>query len=222
MAENNAATNQGAAFDHERWLTLRAAYNRYKGASATLGALTAASLVESSSPVRNQAIEAAAAEQRTAFENYIEARLALSESMAFPAQGWRATDGNDSSEQRKHLWRHSRISRTVLLAAAVVAWLLPAALSVENWMGQRRQAQDLETVRDETNILMAQATDQVAAFSQTAEIWKAAPQATMVRNSGTPTTGVKKTVRPGQTPGLRPTRRGRRIAKNRQKWVLLD
>src|SRR5215469_15022931 len=109
MAENNAATNQGAAFDHERWLTLRAAYNQYKSASATLGALTAAPLVENSPPARD-AIEAAAAEERAAFEAYIEARLALSESMAFPARGWPPSEGNVSSEERADDWRRSRTS----------------------------------------------------------------------------------------------------------------
>lgn len=219
MAENNAATNQGAAFDHERWLTLRAAYNQYKSASATLGALTAGSLVENSPPARD-AIEAAAAEERTAFETYIEARLALSESMAFPARGWAPSEGNISNEQRADDWRRSRISRTVLLVAAV-AWLLPAALSLENWMGQRRQARDLEAVRDEANILLEQTRNQVAAFAETAEVLKAVPQPVLVNNSP-PAEDVKKTVRRRQPPALRATRKGRKIARNRQRWVLID
>jgi hypothetical protein len=220
MAGNSAARNQGAAFDHERWLRLRAAYNQYKGASATLGALTAASSVEGSSPARNLAIEAAAAEQRAAFENYIEARLALAESMAFPAQGWLSSESNPADDQKGDSGRHSRISRMLLLAAAA-AWLLPAALGLENWVGQRRQARDLEAARDEASAMLTQTRDEVAAFAR-AEALKAPPQATLVSNLGAADTEVKKTARRGQTPALRPARRARKIARNHQKWLLLD
>jgi hypothetical protein len=214
MFENSAATNQGAAFDHERWLTMRAAYNQYKGASATLGALTAASLAGCSSPVRNPAVETAAAEQRAAFESYIEARLALSESMAFPARTGPATEGNALNHH------NSRITRIVLLAAAA-AWLFPVALSLENWVGQRRQMRDLEAVRDEARVMLAQTRNEVADFARLAEELKTAPKTTLASSSEAAAAGVKKVVRL-RTPTLRAARKGRKIARNRQKWVLLD
>jgi hypothetical protein len=213
MFENSAATNQGAAFDHNRWLTMRAAYNQYKGASATLGALTAASLVGSSSPIPNPAVETAAAEQRAAFEGYIEARLALAESMAFPARTRPATEGNALNHH------NSRISRIVLLAAAA-AWLLPAALSLENWVGQRKQMRDLEAVRDEARVMLAQTRNEVADFSRLAEELKTVPKATLASSSEADA-GVKKAARL-RTPTLRAARKGRKIARNRLKWVLLD
>src|SRR5690349_15906108 len=80
MAEIGASNAQdGRRIERDLWLAMQEAHNRYKSSSAALDALTAMPPCGDSSSEGNLQIEPASAEQRTAFENYIEARLQLSE-----------------------------------------------------------------------------------------------------------------------------------------------
>jgi len=154
------AGNDDPGSGRELWLAMRAAHNRYKNASAALDALTAASL-DSVASEWNLHIGAAAEVQRNAFEDYIEARLELSECLLskknsepmFPeAAGQRSGSG-------------TRFSGRVVLAVAAVC-LFQAAFGLGYLAHERRQGSGLEAARDETNPTLNQTRKQVQALAR--------------------------------------------------------
>jgi hypothetical protein len=205
MVENSAAVNQGCAFDHDLWLTVRSAHNRYQCASAALTTVMAMP----PSPERNLWTEAAAAEQRAAFESYIEARLQLTESMISPSE--------PPVIEPENSWRNFRIAPPVLLAAA--ACLFPLAFAVGNFVGQRREARESEAVQQEANAKLAQMRSQVEALSRTTETLK----------TGQPAPARNPEITPAAARGPRrlsqvvrkPARSSGRIARNHQEVRLL-
>src|SRR5215475_11794020 len=130
MQEIEPETGQdGLGTEHRLWLAMQAAHNRYKSASAALDALTALSPAGAATPERTLQIESAAAEQRSAFENYVESRLQLSESMlskmSSPTSPARASQ-NVLGESDEMPGSRARISGAVVLAIAA-AFLFPTA-----------------------------------------------------------------------------------------------
>jgi hypothetical protein len=200
MRENSAAANQGCAFDHGLWLTMRAAYDRYQRSLVAVDTLTAIS----PSPERDLRIEAAAAEQRAAFEDYIESRLALTESMISPWDSPTSEPENSSP--------YFGIPRTVLVAVA--ACLLPLAFGLGNLVSNRRQVREIEAVRQEANAKLAQMRSQIEALSRTAAELKTEQQAS-VRNAEIVAAGASRPGRASQTPRRSP-RSGGKVARNHQ------
>ena len=209
MPENSAAPNQGPAIDHELWLAMQAAHDRYKNTSATLDALTAMSPAGDSSPECRLAIDAAAAEQRAAFESYIEARLELSESMISQRAGPPfAEEGIEKGAAP--FWRDPRVSRALLVAAAAAALILPATFRVGYLEGKRREARDIETVRDGADAMLMLMSSQVNPPGKDAP--KSAPQATRL---GKPEVATARANNPpGSSAAQRPARSGAKIASN--------
>jgi hypothetical protein len=80
MSHNESHARQDCrGAEHELWLAMQAAYERYTRASDALDALTLD--VSGVIPIRNNSLEThrAAAERQAAFESYVEARLEFSE-----------------------------------------------------------------------------------------------------------------------------------------------
>src|SRR5215469_2890920 len=72
------ATDQRSA-EHDLWLAMQAAYNKYRNASEVHESLGLRLQGADPSAGAGLQIESAASEQRSAFENYIEARIQFTE-----------------------------------------------------------------------------------------------------------------------------------------------
>jgi hypothetical protein len=151
--------------EHDLWLAMQAAHHRYKNASATLDALTSVPIVGGVPPECKFEIQKAVAEQRAAFEDYIDARLDLSESMSSRP----AVPATAESEDRAHASRHLLVSRTALFALAVAA-LFPAAFSAGYLARQTKLVRDLEAARDQANTMLAQMKEKVDVLARKIEI----------------------------------------------------
>jgi hypothetical protein len=213
MPENSAAPNQGPAIDHELWLAMQAAHDRYKNTSATLDALTAMSPAGNSSPECRLAIDAAAAEQRAAFESYIEARLELSESMVSGRAGPPLAE-EDTKRGAAPFWRNPRMARAVLVGVTAAALLLPATFRVGYLEGERREARDIETARDGADAMLMLMSSQVDPPPRK-DASKTAPPAARVGSSDIARADAKKAAPPTQMAPRKPARTGK-IAKNHQ------
>ena len=194
MPENVATTRQnGAAMprdpggEHDLWLAMQAAHHRYKNASATLDALTSVPIVGGVPPECKFEIQKAATEQRAAFEDYIDSRLDLSESMSSRP----AVPALEEPEGRAHRGRHLLVSRTALFALAAAA-LFPAAFSAGYLARQTRLVRDLEAARDQTNTMLAQMKDQVDVLARKIEL---SPRANAVPVKRAAVRTVRKPVR---------------------------
>jgi hypothetical protein len=100
-----------AAWDqakHERWLAMKAAYNRYINASAALDELT-----EELGDVQVRLLH----EQRLAYEEYIEARLTFSESL-LPQFG-AGVVGRQSNQVASQFWTRRVFSKLAIQALAI-------------------------------------------------------------------------------------------------------
>jgi hypothetical protein len=206
-------TNPGTQFDHELWLTMRRAYTRYQRVLEAKDKVALMPLDGGFSPEHGVGNEAAVlAEQLDAFENYIEARLALSEFMVSQREG--PAIENDSLQEDKGGRRYFRIPRSLALAAAVM-FLLPAALGFANLVWERKQVRDLEAIRTETNLALAQMRSQVAAHSQITKGPDAASQPALAGSPATAPTPANRPPRINRT-GPRSPDRGESIGRNRQ------
>jgi hypothetical protein len=149
MLEGEAPTGrEGDRPGHELWLAMRAAYQRYQNASAALEALT--------SSYEDLGIEKAAEQQRTTFENYIEARLQFSEFLLsgkaedpanFGGSNARRKSTGPGQPETAGFWTGFRTSRLARMAIAV-ALLLPTAFSLTYLVREQRRVHDLDLVRD--------------------------------------------------------------------------
>ena len=211
---NNPYPNQGPAIDHELWLAMQAAHDRYKNTSATLDALTAMSPAGNSSPECRLAIDAAAAEQRAAFENYIESRLQLSESIISRHAGPPFAE-NGLERGGARFWKDPRISRALLVVAAAAALLIPATFRVGYLEGERREARDIETVRDGADAMLMLLSSQVDPPAGKNASTAASPGA-RVGGSDVARADAKKPPRPIQMTPRKPGQTSGKVAKNRQ------
>jgi hypothetical protein len=111
--------------EHELWLAMQAAYNKYRDASSELDVAAV-----QPSGAENLRIETATSEQRSAFENYIEARMQYSEfrcdqndARSRSSGSSKAVEGSTVlSEERPpcRYWTRSTISKPALATIAVV------------------------------------------------------------------------------------------------------
>jgi hypothetical protein len=158
--------------EHHLWLTMQAAHRQYKHASAILDALTAMSPCSDNSVERDLQIEVAAVEQRTAFENYIEARLQLSEFLLSkqmpvdPAVSGAAGSASTTGPPR----------RWVALAIAA-AFLLPSAFSVGFLAHERQRTSQLQAEHNETIAALNQTRALTQELSRRIEALKSANKA---------------------------------------------
>jgi hypothetical protein len=155
--------------EHHLWLSMQAAHRLYKQASATLDALTAMAPRSDHSVERDLQIEVAAVEQRTAFENYIEARLQLSEfllskQMPVDPAVSRATGPASTTGSPRRL---------VVLAIAA-AFLLPTAFGVGFLAHERQRTSQLDAERNETIVALNQTRALAQELSRRVEALKAA------------------------------------------------
>jgi hypothetical protein len=161
--------------EHEYWLAMRAAYQRYTSVSATLDLLTSQLLSAACCSDERRRIERAASEQRTAFENYIEARIQY-----FEFQFDRRRAGIESF-QRPHSSRISAIPGEEKSArpswagfadsrrarqAAVLVLVCAATFSLVDLVRERRHLCDSDAVRNEIRAMLSQTGDGLQALTR--------------------------------------------------------
>jgi hypothetical protein len=176
MAEIGASNAQDSRrIERELWLAMQEAHNRYKDSSAALDALTASPPSGGSSSERDLEIEPASVEQRIAFENYIEARLQLSEFLASRQNAapretvvLKEAGGTQGAVPRVPLW---------VVPSVMAVCLFTTALGVGCLVEERRQSRALEVARSDANAALNQTRQQVEALSNRMEALKTANMA---------------------------------------------
>jgi hypothetical protein len=161
MPESDAPNGtEGRNAEHELWLAMQAAFNHYRNASAALDAVSPLppgpdDLEDESIPV-----ERLAAEQRAAFESYIEARMQLAEFLRDRREP--APPGDDEDTDR---WSRtaSAMFRQAPLAVAV-ALLCTTVFSLGSLGRERMRVRELEAARDGMTATMNQTRDAIQAL----------------------------------------------------------
>jgi len=166
MFENQASEGAGRrSTEHELWLAMQAAYQKYRDATEALD-VTASQLQSAISPPEmGLHLETATREQRTAFEEYVEARMEFAEfrydQNRFGAQGFAGPNAFEGSpgpgqEGGKAASRPlSKISRLALPAAAVALFCTTAfslAYVARERTQTRNDIQDLVRKLDAVNL----------------------------------------------------------------------
>ena len=156
--------------EHELWLTMQAAYNKYRNASSELDVAAAQPL-----GVENRHIETATSEQRSAFENYIEARMQYSEFRCDQNNARSRSFGNSQTVGDSTVpseggiprkgWTGSTISRSAL-ATVVVVLLCINDLSVAYLMRFLGFAYGARTNRDEIGATLNQARNDIQTLGE--------------------------------------------------------
>ena len=203
-----AAGRDNPGSNHELWLEMQGAYNRYKNASAALDALTAMSLDTVVTSERDSRIEAAGSVQRTAFENYIETRLQLSECLLSK------NNAEPMESEVSERARGIRISARVIVAA-LAALLFPTAFGLGYLVHEHRQSPGLQAASDESNLTLNQTRKQLQALADQVEALKATNQGRARPTRAAPI----KSGRPGQT-SARSLAKGGRRGRSHQKVVI--
>jgi hypothetical protein len=198
---------------------MRAAHDRYKSASLALDALTALSPATDNSPARNLQIESAAAEQRSAFEQYIEARLELSEAVLSRQNAPPGADTLEDEEEEQSRWRGVQVKIALVVAAA---FLLPTAFGIGYLMHQRAEIRSLQDARDEARTALGQTRSQVAELANRVQTLKASVNARAARPAA-PAPSRTRTKRASSRPPLpKPLPPGGMIARNHDEVVELQ
>jgi hypothetical protein len=157
--------------EHHLWLAMQAAHKAYKQASATLDALTAMTPRNAHSVERDLQIEVAAAEQRTGFENYIEARLQLSEFLVSK----RMPVDPAVSQALDQAPVPGPAPRLVVLAVGA-AFLLPTAFGVGFLAHERKRTRELNAEHNQITAALNQTTALAQDLTRRVEALKAANQ----------------------------------------------
>jgi hypothetical protein len=223
-----AAGRDAPGGEHDLWLSMKSAHNRYRDASASLDALTAMSPAGLDSAERNLQIEAEAAEQRTAFEDYIEARLQLSEFM-ISKMSPQPTDAPEPRKGDQPQGSGSRggpqVSRIAILAV-VAAFLFPTAFGLGFLAHERRRTRDLEAARDEATAELNQIQQEIQGLTSRMEALKAANRSVSAAVAGMRASHVRAVKIPARMPARAPVRTpvpsGGRVARNHQELVELE
>jgi hypothetical protein len=147
---------------HELWLATQAAHNHYKSASAALDELRTIKSWDVVTSDRKPDVDLMVGIERTAFENYIEARLQLSESLLSRREG---EPGHEAGSR-------SRNSGKALLAV-IAALLCLMAFELQDLSQVRRQRRDLERGRDTAITALTQKQEQVETLAHQLEALKA-------------------------------------------------
>ena len=220
MAEDEPITGRDApGSEHQLWLAMQAAHKQHRNAAAALDALTAMPPGEFPSSERNLQIEMVAAEERCAFENYIETRLQLSElllskRMVDPVRP-APPDTTHISESRPSI-----SGMTVLVVLA--AFLFPTAFGVGYLARERKQVRNLEEARDVVNAALHQTQAQVQELARKLDAMKTIRP--VVVRPRAPRKVLAKTKRPPtiQAAARRPASATGIVAKNHSELVQLQ
>ena len=156
--------------EHELWLAMQAAYNKYMSTSAALEVATSRLHRAIPSADGSLGIEVAASEHRTAFENYIEARMQFAEFRCDRNNTGRCGLAGSAAEDHctvltqedpaSGLGSGSKVSR-LALPAAVVALLCTTAFSLAYVVRERKQIRDSEAARDQISAMLTQTRDDI-------------------------------------------------------------
>ena len=158
--------------EHELWLAMQAAYTNYRNALVTADVESSQGQVGVSSVGQGSSTEIAKREQRTAFEDYIEARIQFVEfkcDQNNPSAERSATlkttgDSRGTDKEKTACWALAAFSSARLShPAVVVALLCVAALSLLFVTSEQKHIRDLDLARDEINANLKQARDDVRA-----------------------------------------------------------
>lgn len=181
MLESDAQIDQDSRnTEHELWLAMQAAHNQYYDATAALDALTSEAPDSAPSREGNLAIEQMA-KQRTAFENYIEARLQFSEYLLGRPDPGRLSVGH-SNTRRPWAFTASRLARL----AVALALLCPTAFSLAYLAHQRNQVRDLNVARDEMSATLDQARHQIQTLARKLDAANTTEQLAIRQSCSTP------------------------------------
>jgi len=183
--------------EHELWLSMQAAYTKYRNASSELGLAATQPSSAIPSAEENLRIETATSEERTAFENYVEARMQYAEfqcdqNTARSRSSGRSKTVEDStgpSEDKspRRYWAGSTISRPALASVVVVLLAVSLAYAMLAW-GFVRGA---STVRDEIGATLNQARSDIQALGRKIDAVHVAQQFVIRASATAPTAPVR-------------------------------
>jgi hypothetical protein len=148
--------------EHELWLAMQAAYHKYGNASAALDSIHPGSPDGTTAGNEMLEIDATVREQRTAFENYIEARMQLNEFVC---------SRNDTDAMSSSI-RGSRAELTIsrlALVSMTCAFLCATAFSLAYVARVQRQVRDLDAARHEVSATVNQTHQVVDALARKLE-----------------------------------------------------
>ena len=187
---------------HELWLAMRDAYHQYRSASAALDALASRGPGEIRSRDADLPVERAVEQQRTTFENYIEARLQFSEFLLSreesanvgisDARGKRMMPGQPEATG---FWKGFATSRPALMAVAA-ALLLPTAFSLTYLVHEQKHVRDLDLVRDAMQEMLNRTSNQTQSPAVRLPVSNGTPQVAAQQPGSAPAPSV----RPGPAP----------------------
>jgi hypothetical protein len=146
--------------DHELWVAMRTAHAQLVDATGVLDELIARAPEGGTSSDENRVMTMAAGQQRAAFQEYIEARLAFAEFLL--------SKDSASGPPPPAPWIVRTASRYAV-AALTIALLCPALFGVAYLLQARRQFRDLEAARDTMNAIVSQVRSQAPAQKVEAE-----------------------------------------------------
>jgi hypothetical protein len=202
--------------EHELWLAMQAAYNKYRNASSELDILAV-----QPSGAENLQIETATSEQWSAFENYIETRMQYSEFRCDQNNARSRSFGNSQTvgdstvpsegSLPRRGWTGSTISRPAL-ATVVVVLLCINDLSVAYLMRFLGFAHGARTTRDEIGATLNQARNDIQTLGEKIDAINVSQQFLIRASILAPTAPV----RPRRTSVTKAAER--KSSGNRLKW----
>jgi hypothetical protein len=162
--------------EHDLWLAMKSAHGRYRNAAALLDDMKVLPPGGVPGPERQLEIEAMAGEERAAFENYIEARLQLSEFLLAKISP-KPPEAKSPVKAVPVPGSGFGLSRVATLAV-LAAFLFPTAFGFGYFLHERKRTRELETARDTATAALNQAKAEVQALGGKVEELKAANRST--------------------------------------------
>jgi len=155
------------AKQHELWLVMQNAHERYRTASEALELSTANGPCESD---EHSSYASAAREQRTAFEHYVEARLQFSEFMLDqrPAEAPALARTGEASSSLTGCFTTGRQRLTFLAGALIVTYAM--ICSAASLVRERRIVHDFEQQSRQMDTLLDQTARDIAMLSQRLDV----------------------------------------------------
>jgi hypothetical protein len=149
--------------ENELWLAMQAAHDQWMNATEVLHDLTIDAPGDFPSTDETLRNAKAVEEQRSAFEEYIEARLAFSEFVYDRNSGMGPSAGADSKQPFHEMapgsWSVRTTPKLALLALAVVP-LCPVVFGLAYLAHERKHVQELSAARDAMSAMLNQARRQ--------------------------------------------------------------
>lgn len=196
------------AKQHELWLVMQNAHERYRTASATLELSTANGQCESD---EHSSYASAVREQRTAFEQYVEARLQFSEFMLDdrPAEPPSLGRPGEASSSLTGYLRTGRQRLTLLAGALIVTYAM--VCSAASLVRERRIVHDFEQQSRQMDTLLDQTARDIAMLGQRLDVIRSRTGLAKIVHRSRSATSRKPSVR------LLPPSNGRRRVVSTQR-----